>query len=102
MFVALVLLAVSQVAQAKDVSALQAGVEYARGLVDKAQVTHKDNLINVTYSEKQLAEVQKRLEDAKKKLETDKKNANLSKLQLDEANAKLTKAQNLLDEAWKK
>ncbi len=100
--IVLAILSAAPIAQAKDVTAQQAGVEYARGLVEKSQLAHKEDLLNVTDSEKHVDESKKKLEEAKKKLEADKKKAELSQQQLDEANAKLTRAQNLLDEAWKK
>jgi len=100
--VALAILAVSHIAEAKDVSGQQASVEYARGVTEKAQSVHKNNLERVADSEKRVEQARKQLEEAKKQLEDDKKKTELSKQQIDEANAKLMRAQNLLDEAWKK
>lgn len=90
----LLLISMAFLAQAKDVSAQQVGVEYARENLEKTEAEHKDNLQKVSDSEKRLADAQKRLEE-------DRKKAVASKKSLDEANAKLIKAQELLDKAWK-
>jgi len=90
----LLLLSMASLAQAKDVSAKQVGVEYARQNLDKAEAEHKDNLRRVSDSEKYFADAQKRLAD-------DRQNAAVSKKKLDEAKAKYERAQQLLDEAWK-
>lgn len=84
----------TSLAQAKDVSAQQVGVEYARENQEKADKEHKANLEQVADSEKRLAEAQKRLSEDRQKMEASKK-------KLDEANAKLLRAQELLDKAWK-
>jgi len=84
----------SSLVHAKDVSAQQAGVEYAREALLKAEAEHQDNLKKVTDSEKDMAEAQKRLAD-------DKKKAEVSKSKLEQAKAKFDKAQALLDQAWK-
>jgi predicted Holliday junction resolvase-like endonuclease len=89
-----VLLALSSLAHAKDVSAKQVGVEYARQNLEKAESEHKDNLQRVADSERRLAEDQKRLAEDRKKAEESKKS-------LEENKAKYAKAQELLDQAWK-
>jgi chromosome segregation ATPase len=89
-----VLLSMTSLAQAKDVSAKQVGVEYARGNLEKAETEHKANLQRVSDSEKRLAEAQKRLEEDRQKAAASQKN-------LDEAKAKYARAQELLDQAWK-
>ncbi len=89
-----VLLSMTSLAQAKDVSAKQVGVEYARQNLEKAEAEHKDNLQRVSDSEKNLADAQKRLAD-------DRQKAAASKKSLEEARAKYARAQELLDEAWK-
>ena len=91
----LVLLSMTSMAQAKDVSAQQVGVEYARGNMEKAEAEHKDNLQRVSDSEKRLAEAQKRLAEDQQKAAVSKKN-------LEESKAKYARAQELLDQAWKK
>ncbi len=90
----LVLLSMTSVAQAKDVSAKQVGVEYARSNLEKSEAEHKDNLQRVADSEKRLSDAQKRLAEDKKKSEESRKS-------LDEAKAKYAKAQEMLDQAWK-
>lgn len=90
----LVLLSLTSLAQAKDVSAQQVGVEYARGNMEKAEAEHKDNLQRVSDSEKRLTDAQNRLAEDRQKAVASKKN-------LDEAKVKYTKAQELLDKAWK-
>lgn len=89
-----VLVSMTSLAQAKDVSAQQVGVEYARENLEKAEAEHKGNLQRVADSEKRLADCEKRLADDRQKAATSKKN-------LDEANAKYARAQQLLDQAWK-
>jgi predicted nucleic acid-binding Zn-ribbon protein len=89
-----VLVSMTSLAQAKDVSAQQVGVEYARENLEKAEAEHKSNLQQVADSEKRLADAQKRLAEDRQKAAASKKN-------LDEANAKYVRAQQLLDQAWK-
>ncbi len=84
----------STLVHAKDVSAQQAGVEYAREAMLKVESEHQDNLKKVAESEKELAEAQKKLAE-------DKKTADASKAKLDQAKAKFDKAQATLDQAWK-
>ncbi len=91
---ALVLLSMTSLAQAKDVSAQQVGVEYARENLEKAEGEHKDNLQRVSDSERRLADAQKRLTEDRQKAETSKKI-------LEEKKAKYARAQDLLDQAWK-
>jgi DNA repair exonuclease SbcCD ATPase subunit len=89
-----VLLSMTSLALAKDVSALQVGVEYARENQDKAEKEHEANLQNVSESEKRLAQAQKILTEDRQKAAASKKN-------LEEARAKYEKAQQRLDQAWK-
>ncbi|MBI4808711.1 MAG: hypothetical protein HY799_07190 [Nitrosomonadales bacterium] len=89
-----VLYSMTSLAQAKDVSAQQVGVEYARENQAKAETEHKGNLQRVAESEKNLADAQKRLVEDRQKTEASKK-------KLDEASAKFLRAQELLDKAWK-
>ena len=90
----LVLLSMTSLAQAKDVSALQVGVEYARENLEKAEAEYKDSLQKVSASEKRQEEAQKTLAEDRQKAEVSKKN-------LDEFKAKYEKAQQVLDQAWK-
>jgi hypothetical protein len=85
----------SSLVHAKDVSAQQAGVEYARDALLKVEEEHQANLKKVAESEKELAEVQKRLAENKKAAEISSKN-------VEQAKAKYDKAQATLDQAWKK
>jgi hypothetical protein len=98
---AALLFAFISVAQAKDVSAQQAGVEYARQEVEKADAQHKSDLQDVDAAEKLLELRKKAFELQTKQLADDRKKAELSKQHLQESNAKLTKAQSILDQAWK-
>ena len=91
---ALMLFSMTSLAQAKDVSAQQVGVEYARENMDKAEAEHKDNLKRVSDSERRLADVQKTLTE-------DRQKADVSKKKLEESKTKYTRAQELLDQAWK-
>jgi hypothetical protein len=88
------LLSMTGLVQAKDVSAQQVGLEYARGNLEKAEAEHKANLQRVADSEKRQAEAQKRLDE-------DRKNADSSKKSLEDSRVKYDKAQQLLDQAWK-
>ena len=90
----LLLLSMTPLAQAKDVSALQVGAEYARGNQEAAEAEYKDSLQRVSDSEKRLA-------DAQKKLAEDRQSAEVSKKNLEESKVKYEKAQQLLDQAWK-
>lgn len=99
--VAILLAAFVSIAQAKDVSAQQAGVEYARQEVEKADAQNKSDLREVAASEKLLAQRKKAFELQTKQLADDRKKAELSKRRLQEANVKYGKAQAILDQAWK-
>lgn len=99
--IAAVLLVCASVAQARDVSAQQAGVEYARQEVDKANSQHQSDLRDVADAEKLLEQRKKAYEQQTKQLADDRKKAELSKKRLQEANAKYGKAQAILDQAWK-
>jgi hypothetical protein len=90
-----VLVSMTSLAHAKDVSAQQVGVEYAREKMEKAEAEHKGNLQQVADSEKRMAEAQKRLTEDQQKAAASKKN-------LEESKAKYARAQELLDQAWKK
>ena len=92
---------ITSIAQAKDVSAQQAGVEFARKEVEKADVVHKANLKEVGEAEKLLEQRKKAFEEQTKILAEDRKKAELSKQSLQDANNKLNKAQAILDQAWK-
>jgi len=98
---AILLAAIIHMAEAKDVSAQQAGLAYAQQEVDKADAQHKANLKEVSEAEKLLEQRKKAFEDQTKVLADDKKKAELSKQHLQDANIKRNKAQTTLDQAWK-
>jgi hypothetical protein len=101
MLAAVLLAILSTTAQAKDVSAQQAGVEYARQEVEKADAQNKSDLKEVADAERVLEQRRKAYEQQTKQLDEDRKKAELSKHRLQEAKAKLNKAQTILDQAWK-
>lgn len=88
-------------AQAKDVSAQQAGVEYARQEVERADVQNKSDLDDVAAAEKLLEQRKRAFEQQTKRLADDRKKAELSKKRLQDAKLKYNKAQAILDQAWK-
>ncbi len=94
-------MAFASLAQAKDVSAQQAGVEYARQEVEKANAQHKADMKDVSDAEILLSQRKKAFEQQTKQVADDKKKAEVSKKKLEEANAKYSKAQAILDQAWK-
>lgn len=98
---AVLLMTFAPVSQAKDVSAQQAGVEYARQEVAKADAQHKSDMKDVADAEILLAQRKKAFEQQTKQVAEDKKKAEISKSRLQEANAKYSKAQAILDQAWK-
>jgi predicted nucleic acid-binding Zn-ribbon protein len=89
-----VLVSMTSLAQAKDVTAQQVGLEYARENLEKAESDYKEARQRVADSEKQLADAEKRVAEDRQKAATSRKN-------LDEASAKHVRAQQLLDQAWK-
>ena len=95
------LISFASIAQAKDVSAQQAGVEYARQETEKADAQYKSDLKEVAEAEKLLEQRKKAFELQTKQLADDRKKAELSKKHLQESTEKLNKAQTILDQAWK-
>ncbi len=89
-----VLVSTVPLAHAKDVSAQQVGVEYARENMEKSEAEHKGNLQQVADSERRFTEAQQRLTEVRQKAAVSKKN-------LEESKAKYARAQQLLDQAWK-
>lgn len=87
-------IAMSNMVHAKDVSAQQAGVEYAREAILRAEAVYAANV-------QRLAETEKKLADVQKQFSEEKKQTDLSKEALDQAKANLGKAQLVLDKAWK-
>lgn len=92
---------IAPISQANDVSAQQAGVEYARQETSKADAQYKADLKEVSDAEILLAQRKKAFELQTKQVADDKKKAELSKKRVEEAKAKLDKAQATLDQAWK-
>jgi hypothetical protein len=86
--------AVAPVAQARDVSAQQAGLNYALQQMEKSETEYKADAQKVTDTEKVI-------EQKKKQLAEEQKKAELSRKSYLEAKEKVNKAQAALDRAWK-
>ncbi|MBE0612353.1 MAG: hypothetical protein IH604_01675 [Burkholderiales bacterium] len=93
-FTAFVLFAAAFPVQAKDVSAEQSAVQYARQEFEKLEAEHRADV-------EQAALTRKALEQLKKQYEAEQKKALLSEKKKQQARAKLEKAQEALDRAWK-
>jgi hypothetical protein len=91
---ALVLFALGFQVLARDVSIEQSTVQYARQEFEKAEAEHTADL-------EQAARTGKELGVLKKKYEDEQKRANLSEKKKQQAKARLDKAQEALDRAWK-
>jgi Skp family chaperone for outer membrane proteins len=94
MVTALMLFAAAFPIAAKDVSAEQSAVQYARQEFDKAEAAYRVDAA-------QAAGTRKALESLKKQLEEEQKRASLSEKRKQQAKAKLDKAEEALDRAWK-
>ncbi len=81
-------------ANAKDVSAQQAGLNYALQQMEKSEAEYKADAQKVS-------ETEKLIEQKKKQLAEEQKKAEASKKSYVEAKEKLAKAQEILDRAWK-
>ena len=79
---------------AKDVSQEQSAVQYARQEFEKAEAEHKADV-------EQAAQPRKALEPLKKQFDEEQKKASLSEKNKQQAKARLEKAQQALDRAWK-
>jgi hypothetical protein len=90
----LLMLAAAPVVHAKDVSAQQAGLNYALQQMEKSEAEYKADAQKVT-------ETEKAIEQKKKQLAEEQKKAELSRKNYLEAREKLAKAQEILDRAWK-
>ena len=93
-FLALVLFGLAHFAQAKDVSAQQAGYNNALQKMEKAESDYKSDAQAV-------ADTEKFIEKKKKQLADEQKKAELSKIIFVESKEKLDQAQDALDKAWK-
>lgn len=91
---ALALLALGFQVLAKDVSQEQSAVQYARQEFERAEAEHKADV-------EQAARTRKALEPLKKQFEEEQKKAGLSEKKKQQAKARLEKAQEALDRAWK-
>lgn len=90
----ILLLAGVPVAQAKDVSAQQAGLNYALQNLERAEAEYKADSNRVS-------ETEKVIEQKKKQLAEEQKKAEQSRLNYLAAKEKASKAQEALDRAWK-
>ena len=91
---ALLICAVVPAASAKDVSAQQAGLNYALQQMEKTEAEYKSDAQKV-------ADTEKVIEQKKRQLAEEQKKAELSRKNYQEAKEKLSKAQEILDRAWK-
>lgn len=94
MLAVLLILFVVPSASAKDVSAQQAGLNYALQQMEKSEAEYKADAQKVVDTEKVIEQKKKQLAEEQKKAEQSKKNYL-------EAKEKLSKAQEILDRAWK-
>ena len=92
--VALVLALAPLGAPARDVSREQSVVQFARQEFERADAEHKADA-------EQLAQTKKAMDTLKKQLEQEQKKAALSQQKRQHAKAKLDKAEQALDRAWK-
>ena len=91
---ALLMFALVPTVRAKDVSAQQAGLNYALQQMEKSEAEYKSDTQRVADTEKVIEQKNKQLAEEKKKAEQSRKNYL-------EAKEKLDKAQEILDRAWK-
>lgn len=94
MVAALILAAASIQVPARDVSSEQSVVQFARQEYEHAEAEHKADA-------EQLARTKKTLDALKKQHEQELKKASLSEKAKQQAKAKLDKAEQALDRAWK-
>jgi hypothetical protein len=92
--IALFMFAAIPLAQAKDVSAQQAGLNYALQNMEKAEAEYKSDAQKVS-------ETEKVLEQKKKQLAEEQKKAESSRTNYLQAKEKVSAAQAVLDRAWK-
>lgn len=93
--VALILAVAAFQATARDVSLEQNAVLYARHEFERAEAEHRVDT-------EQLARTGKALELLKKQFEEERKKASASERKSQQAKARLEKAEQALDRAWKK
>jgi hypothetical protein len=92
---ALILFAAAAQAPARDVAVEQSAVEYARQQYRQAEAEHKADA-------EQMERTRKALELLQKQFEQEQKKAGLSEQRQRQARARLQKAEEALDQAWKK
>ena len=95
MIAALVLAGAVIQAPARDVSLEQSAVQFARQEFERADAEQKADA-------EQLARTGKALESLKKQFEQEQKKASASERNTQQARARLDKAEQALDRAWKK
>ncbi|MFA5912888.1 MAG: hypothetical protein WC830_04950 [Burkholderiales bacterium] len=91
---ALILAAAASRVPARDVSVEQSAVQYARQEYRQAEAEHKADV-------EQMERTRKALEPLKKQFEEEQKRASLSEQKKQQAKARLGKAEEALDRAWK-
>lgn len=94
MLTALVMFAAIPFAQARDVSAQQAGLNYALQNMEKAEAEYRADAQKATDTEKLI-------EQKKKQLAEEQKKAELSRKIYLESKEKVSAAQAVLDRAWR-
>ena len=94
LLVAAIFLVTATCAQARDVSAQQAGYNNALKVMERAEVEYKSDAQAV-------ADTERLIEKKKKQLAEEQKKAELSKKNYLEGKEKLDQAQAVLDKAWK-
>lgn len=88
--------------EAKDLSALQSAVTYAREDMEKAQAEQAANTQAVTQQQRIVDERKKQLAAETLLLEKAQKDTLLSQKKYLDAQKQYEKAQSILDEAWRK
>ena len=95
MLAALILLGAASPLPARDVSLEQSAVQYARQEFDKAEAEHEADA-------ERAARTKKALDLLGKQYDEEQKQADLSGKRKQQAKARLEKAQQALDRAWKR
>ncbi|MEW6312810.1 MAG: hypothetical protein AB1513_02000 [Pseudomonadota bacterium] len=88
-------------AMAKDISALQTGVENARQEMEQAKADYDNSNEQIARTQRNVEEQKQKLEEAKREWEEAKKNAAETKRAYQAARAKYEKAHSALKAAWK-
>ena len=94
MVAALILFAAAAQVPARDVAVEQSAVEYARREFRQAEAEHKADV-------EQMERTRKALEPLQKQFEQEQKKAGLSEQKQRQAQARLHKAEEALERAWK-